>query len=131
VAEHFVLFAQLNFGATHSSHSPPAASQIVLQTVPALQAVPAALHCCSVSWELPVHRNWFAVQMIAGLQAFVLALQPAVPQSTSSMKPVWLELQTCELFMAALHLCSPTMHLQVPLLGSHKAADAQALPLFT
>ena len=60
----------------------------------------------------------------------VLALQPAVPHGTSSTKPVWLALQTCELVSAALHLCSPTAHLQVAVLGSHSAADAQAGPLF-
>jgi len=70
---------------------------MVLQGVPVLQAVPVALHCCSVSGGVPVHRNLFAVQTSAGLQAFVIALQPAAPQSTSSMKPVWLGLQICQL----------------------------------
>ena len=85
--EHLRLFTQSNCGAAHSSHSPPCASQIAAHKVPVLQAVPVALHCCKVRGGVPVQRYLFAVQ-VAGLQAFVVVLQPGAPQSTSSMKPV-------------------------------------------
>ena len=84
-ALHLWSLSQSNCGTTHSSHSPPLASQIVVQTSFVLQALPAGLHVCNVSGEVGEHRNMFGVQR---LQAFVLVLQPVVPQETSSMKPV-------------------------------------------
>ena len=84
-AVHLRLLSQSNCGATHSSHSPPVASQIVVQTLSVPQPVPAGLHCSKVSGELGEHRNLFGGHR---LQAFVLGLQPVVPQGISSMKSV-------------------------------------------
>jgi hypothetical protein len=48
------------------------------------------------------------VQIIGGLQAFVVVLQPTLPQSVSFTKPDLSALQICKLL--PLHLCSPAEH---------------------